>query len=47
MLTADGIVRKEFVEDESFIGLVGEQPRQSFRVAQDVYEGLYITCLAW
>jgi hypothetical protein len=38
-MTVDGIVREEFAEDEPFIGLVGEQPRPSFRVARDVYEG--------
>jgi hypothetical protein len=32
-------VWEEFVEDEPFIGPAGEQPRLSFRVAQDVYGG--------
>jgi hypothetical protein len=38
-MTIDGIVREEFAQDEPFIGPVGEQPRPSFRVARDVYEG--------
>jgi hypothetical protein len=38
-MTIDGIVREEFAEDEPFIGPVGEQPRPSFRVVLDVYEG--------
>jgi hypothetical protein len=38
-LLHDGIVREEFADDEPFIGLVAEQPRPSFRVARDVYEG--------
>jgi hypothetical protein len=38
-MTVDGIVREEFAKDEPFIGPVGEQPRPSFRVARDVYEG--------
>jgi hypothetical protein len=38
-LSHDGIVREEFVEDEPFIGPMGEQPRPSFQVARDVYEG--------
>jgi hypothetical protein len=33
------MVREEFVEDEPFIGPMGEQPQPSFRVARDVYEG--------
>ena len=32
-MIVDGIVKEEFAEDEPFIGLVGEQPRPSFRVA--------------
>jgi hypothetical protein len=39
MMTVDGIIREEFEEDEPFIRPVGEQPRPSFRVAQNVYEG--------
>jgi hypothetical protein len=39
LLSNDGTLREEFLEDESFIGAVGEQPCPSFRVARDVYEG--------
>jgi hypothetical protein len=39
MMKIDGIVRKEFAKDEPFIGPVGEQPRPSFKVVQDVYKG--------
>jgi hypothetical protein len=42
MLTAEGIVRKLFVEDEPFIGSIDEQPRQSFQVARDVYDIYYL-----
>jgi hypothetical protein len=38
-LLHDGIGREEFAEDEPFIGPVGEQPRPSFVVARDIYEG--------
>jgi hypothetical protein len=38
-MTIDEIVREEFAEDDLFIGPVGDQPRLSFRVAHDVYEG--------
>jgi hypothetical protein len=42
MMTIDKIIRKEFAEDEPFIGHVGEQPRPTFWVAQDVFEGYMI-----
>ena len=38
-MTVDGIVWEEFVQDEPFIGHVGEQPQPLFKVVRDVYEG--------
>jgi hypothetical protein len=38
IMTVDGIVIEEFAKDKPFIGPVGEQPRPSFQIAQNVYK---------
>ena len=37
----DGGIRKEFADDEAFVGLLRDRPLQSFRLGRDLSEGFF------
>ena len=41
-LNDDGDVRKEFGEDDAFVGQLRDRPLPTFRMARDVYEGYFV-----